>query len=49
MLLTIAGIIVAVWIIGLLAHIAGGFINFLLIAAIVLLIAHFMGRRSHTV
>jgi hypothetical protein len=49
MLLTIAGIIVVVWLIGLLAHIAGGFINFLLIAAIVLVIAHFFGSRSHTV
>jgi hypothetical protein len=49
MLLTIAGIVVAIWIIGLIAHIAGGFINFLLVVAIVMVIAHIMGRRSHTI
>jgi hypothetical protein len=49
MLLTLAAIIGLVWLIGLLAHVAGGFINFLLIVAIVLLIAHFMGRRTNTV
>jgi hypothetical protein len=49
MLLTIAAIIGLIWIVGLLAHVAGGFINFLLIVAIVLVIAHFFGRRSHTI
>ena len=49
MLLTIAAIIVLAWIVGLIAHIAGGFINLLLIAAIIVLIAHFMGRRHPTV
>lgn len=49
MLLTIAAIIGLIWIVGLLAHVAGGFINFLLIAAIILVIAHFFSGRSHTV
>ena len=49
MLLTLAAIVAVVWLIGLLAHVAGGFINFLLVVAIVLAVAHFFGRRTHTV
>jgi hypothetical protein len=49
MLLTLALIIAALWVVGLLAHIAAGFVNFLLAAAIVLAVAHFMGRRTHTI
>ena len=49
MLLTLAAIIAVIWLIGLAAHIAGGFINFLLVLAIIMLVAHFMGRRSHTI
>jgi hypothetical protein len=49
MLLTLAAIIGLVWLVGLLAHVAGGFINFLLVVAIVLLIAHFFSGRTHTV
>jgi 4-hydroxybenzoate polyprenyltransferase len=48
MLLGIAALIVVFWLIGLAAHIAGGFINFLLVVAIVLVITHLLSRRNHT-
>lgn len=49
LLLTAAFIVVVVWLIGLAAHIAGGFINLLLVVAIVLFIASFFsGRGAHT-
>jgi len=48
MLLTIAAVIVLAWIIGLVAHV-GGLINILLIAAAIMVIAHFMSSRSHRV
>lgn len=38
MLWTIIGIILAVWLVGLLLDVAGGFINLLLIVALVVLI-----------
>jgi hypothetical protein len=48
-LLTIALIVFVLWLVGLLAHVAGGFINLLLIVAIVLFIASFFGGRgAHT-
>ncbi|HWT56027.1 MAG TPA: DUF5670 family protein [Candidatus Microsaccharimonas sp.] len=49
MLLVLATLIVILWLVALLAHIAGGFVNFLLVTAIVLAVAHFMGRRTHTI
>lgn len=49
MLLTLSLIVAVLWVIGLLAHLAAGFANFLLAAAIVLAVAHFMGRRTHTI
>ena len=49
MLLTIAGIIVALWLLGLATHIAGGFINLLLIVAIIMLVAHLMGRHANRI
>jgi hypothetical protein len=44
MLLTIAGILIALWIIGLLAHIAGAFIHVILIIALVVAVMHFLQR-----
>lgn len=38
MLYTIIAILVVLWLLGLLAHIAGGFIHILLIAAVIVLI-----------
>ena len=49
MLLMLAGIVAVVWLIGLLAHVAAGFVNFLLVTAIVLVVAHVFGNRTHTV
>ena len=49
MLLVLSGLIAVLWLVGLIAHVAAGFVNFLLVAAIVLAVAHFMGRRTHTI
>ena len=47
MLLTIAGILVVLWVIGLLAHVAAGFIHVLLVIALIVVIWHFVaGRRA---
>jgi hypothetical protein len=46
LLLTIAAVVFVLWLIGLAAHIAGGFINLLLVLAIVLFIASFFGGRG---
>jgi hypothetical protein len=47
MLLTIAGILVVLWLIGLLAHVAGGFIHILLVIALIVVIYHFLrGRKA---
>jgi hypothetical protein len=47
-LLTIALVVFALWLIGLAAHIAGGFINLLLVIGILLAIASFFsGRGAH--
>lgn len=47
MLLTIAGILIVLWIIGLIAHIGGALIHILLIAAVVVFIYHLVaGRRA---
>jgi hypothetical protein len=49
MLRVIGLIVVVLWLIGLIAKIGGGFINLLLIVALVLLIASFFGGgRTHT-
>lgn len=50
MLVTIGIIILVLWILGLLAHIGGGFIHILLVIGIILVIAHFLrgrGNRTH--
>ncbi|HZS07902.1 MAG TPA: lmo0937 family membrane protein [Blastocatellia bacterium] len=47
MLYTILAILVALWLIGLVAHVGGGLIHLLLvIAAVVFLIQLFTGRRT---
>ncbi len=47
MLVTIAAILVVLWLIGLLAHIGGGVIHILLVIALVVFIYHFLtGRRA---
>jgi hypothetical protein len=50
MLLTIALIILVLWLVGVIAHVAGAVINLLLIVGLILLIAHFLnrGRRDNT-
>lgn len=48
MLALIGLIVVVLWILGLIGHIGGGFINLLLIVAAILLIANFIGGRTHT-
>ncbi len=49
MLLMLAGIIALFWLIGVLAGVATGVTNFILVTAIVLVVAYIMGRRTHTV
>jgi hypothetical protein len=46
LLLTIAAVVFVLWLIGLAAHIAGGFINLLLLVAILLFIASFFSGRG---
>jgi hypothetical protein len=47
MLLILAIILVAFWVIGLVAHIAGGLIHLLLVIALVMFVLHLLrGRRS---
>ena len=48
MLALIGLIVVVLWIVGLIGHVAGGFINLLLIVALALIIANFIGGRRHT-
>jgi uncharacterized protein DUF5670 len=48
MLALIGFIVVVLWLLGLIGHIGGGFINLLLIVALVLIIANFVGGRTHT-
>ncbi len=48
MLRLIGFIVVVVWLLGLIAKIGGGFINLLLIIALVLFIASFFGGRANT-
>jgi hypothetical protein len=47
MLLLIAGILIVLWLIGLLAHIGGGLIHILLVIALIVIIYHFLrGRKT---
>lgn len=47
MLLTIAGFILVLWLIGLLIHIGGAFIHLLLIVAAIVVVMHFLrGRKA---
>jgi hypothetical protein len=50
MLMTIAVIVLALWLLGVIFHIAAGLINLLLIVGLILFIAHFLnrGRRDNT-
>ena len=49
MLLTIAAILVVLWLIGLLAHIGGGLIHVLLVIALIVFICNMItGRRGRT-
>ena len=49
MLMTIAAILIVLWILGLIGHVAAGFIHILLVAAIVLFVWHLITGRRHTV
>ncbi|HET7320596.1 MAG TPA: lmo0937 family membrane protein [Candidatus Saccharimonadales bacterium] len=49
MLMTIAAILFVLWILGLIGHVAAGFIHILLVVAIVLFIWHLVTGRRHTV
>jgi len=46
MLLLIAGAILALWLVGLLAHVAGAAIHVLLLIGVVVLVVHFVQNRS---
>jgi hypothetical protein len=49
MLSIIGFIVVVLWLLGLIGHVGGAFINLLLIIALVMFIAHFLGGgRTHT-
>ncbi|MBY8827932.1 lmo0937 family membrane protein [Hephaestia mangrovi] len=46
MLLTLAGILVILWLLGFLAfHVAGGLIHLLLVIAVIVIIVHFIRGR----
>ncbi len=46
MLLTIAGILVVLWLIGLLVHIGGAVIHVVLVVALIVAVMHFLQRRK---
>jgi len=46
MLLTIAGILIALWLIGLIAHIGGAIIHVVLVIALIVFVVHFLQRRK---
>jgi hypothetical protein len=50
MLKTIALVLIALWLLGAIFHVAAGIINLLLIAGLIMIIAHFLnrGRRDNT-
>lgn len=45
MLLTIAGILVVLWVLGFAIHIAGAFIHLLLVIAVIVIIFNFIKKR----
>jgi len=47
MLAIIGIILIVIWIIGLFAHIAGGFIHLILVIAAIAFIMHFMNRPTN--
>ena len=49
MLMLVAGILIVLWILGLIGHIAAGFIHILLVVAVVLFIWHLITGRRHSV
>jgi Family of unknown function (DUF5670) len=44
MLYTIAGILIVLWLLGLVGHIAGGLIHILLVVAIIMIVVRLIGR-----
>ena len=46
MLLTIAGVVLALWLLGLVLHIAGAFIHALLVIALVIVVFNFIKKRA---
>ncbi len=46
MLLTIVGILVALWLIGVIAHIGGAIIHFVLVVALIVAVFHFLRGRK---
>jgi len=47
MLWTIIGVLFALWLLGLLAHVGGGLVHLLLVAAVVVLLVNLLtGRRT---
>lgn len=47
MLLTIAGILAVLWVLGLIAHIGGGLIHIILVIAVIVFIYHLItGRKA---
>ncbi|MBV8969528.1 MAG: lmo0937 family membrane protein [Verrucomicrobia bacterium] len=44
MLYTIAGILIVLWILGLVGHVAGGLIHILLVVAIIMIVVRLIGR-----
>jgi len=49
MLMLLAGVLIVLWILGLIGHIAAGFIHILLVVAVILFIWHLVTGRRHTV
>lgn len=50
MFITVAAILFILWVLGILGHIGGGFINILIVIALISIIFHFLrGGRSTTV
>lgn len=45
MLALIGILLIILWVIGLFAHIAGGFIHLLLVAAVIMVVLHFLRGR----
>jgi uncharacterized membrane protein YtjA (UPF0391 family) len=49
MLMTIAIILAALWLLGLIGHVGGGLIHLLLVIALVVFIVNMISGRRHTV